>query len=124
MMSIGLTEELSQNTEGKGAVIYFFCQNTDYELNTVHAVIKGLILRLIEHRPILVKVLRKSWSIQKNDFVTNIDKWQTLWDIFLEMLDKCRPLDNVIFIVIDALDGCQTECFPDFLRTIIRTGLD
>ena len=47
MMSIGLVEQLSLSHEDSIAVTYFFCQNADYELNTIEAIIKGLILRLI-----------------------------------------------------------------------------
>lgn len=123
MMSIGLTEELARYQRRNSAVIYFFCQNADYELNTVTAVIKGLIFRLIEYQGTLTKVLRKNWDVRKNAFIIDTEDWQTLWDILLEMLDEVGHTRGRIFIVIDALDEVQPTSLPDFLRTIIRTGL-
>lgn len=47
MISIGLVEELEQYRIQKTVVIYFFYQNANSELNTVEAIIKGLIFRLL-----------------------------------------------------------------------------
>ena len=124
MMSIGLTEELSQDPDRKPVVVYFFCQNADQELNTVQAVIKGLIARLVAREPALVKVLRRRWSVQENNFTENLNRWEALWEVFLEMLDEYQHVDTTIFIVVDALDECQEEALASFLRTVVRTGLD
>lgn len=123
MMSIGLTEELSQDTETK-AVIYFFCQNADQELNTIQAVIKGLISRLITRQSTLIHALRRRWSTQENNFTEDLSRWQALWDIFLEMLDEYQHTGATVFIVVDALDECREEALASFLREVVRTGLD
>jgi Cdc6-like AAA superfamily ATPase len=53
MMSKGLIEKFlqqSQQFRETTAVTYFFCQNADYELNTMEAIIKGLILQLVKQQ--------------------------------------------------------------------------
>ena len=62
MMSIGLIEELSQRPKDMTAVTYFFCQNADYELNTMEAIIKGLILQLIRQQESVKQTLRDRWD--------------------------------------------------------------
>jgi hypothetical protein len=59
MMSIGLVERL-QDAQYQPIVAYFFCQNADYELNSIEAIIKGLILWLVDQQPNLKECLRQS----------------------------------------------------------------
>jgi Cdc6-like AAA superfamily ATPase len=65
MMSIGLIERLlqqSQRSKEKMVVTYFFCQNADYELNTMEAIIKGLILQLVKSQDSVKTSLRDQWD--------------------------------------------------------------
>jgi Ni2+-binding GTPase involved in maturation of urease and hydrogenase len=55
MMTIGLIEQLSQ--DDSSIVAYFFCQNADYELNSIEGIIKGLIQQLIRQRKELLELL-------------------------------------------------------------------
>jgi hypothetical protein len=58
-MSIGLIKWLSLS-QGKSTVVaYFFCQNVDYELMTLEAIIKGLILQLVNQQKELKESLRR-----------------------------------------------------------------
>lgn len=123
MMAIGLTEELSHHMVENTLVIFFFCQIADYELNTVEAVVKGLILQLVNQQENLIHVLRKRWNTEKGHFIEEVDSLQTSWDIFLEMLERCQTTYSKIYIVIDALDECQAQGKADILRMIIRTAL-
>ncbi|KAJ5152980.1 G-protein beta WD- 40 repeats containing protein [Penicillium canariense] len=75
MMSIGLVEELSRERDESAVVTYFFCQNADNELNTLESLIKGLILKL---------------DTENARFNEDITSWRNLWDILLEMLDRCN----------------------------------
>jgi hypothetical protein len=54
MMSISLIEQLitlsGRSNHGSSAVTYSFCQNADYQVNTVEVILKGLMLRLYEAR--------------------------------------------------------------------------
>jgi hypothetical protein len=50
MILIGLIEPQLVESKHTSVVTYFFCQNADYELNTIEAIIKGLILRLVNQQ--------------------------------------------------------------------------
>lgn len=47
MILIGLIEQIPHRQDGTTIITYFFCQNADYELNTIESIIKGLILQLV-----------------------------------------------------------------------------
>ncbi|KAJ5712499.1 G-protein beta WD- 40 repeats containing protein [Penicillium malachiteum] len=122
MMSIGLIEELSQEQDTSTVLTYFFCQNADNELNTLESIIKGLILRLVSQKSELNESLRRRWDTRNDRFSEDVSSWRALWSIFLEMLDRCDC--SRVFIVVDALDECQDSGMADFLKLIVRTGLD
>ncbi|KAB8242957.1 hypothetical protein BDV35DRAFT_13685 [Aspergillus flavus] len=122
MMSIGIIERLLLRQDGSTVVTYFFCQNADYELNSLEAIIKGLILQLANRQEALKKCLRDRWDSMKNCFTENVTSWRTLWNILLEMLDQCNC--QRVYIIVDALDECQDDGMADFLKLIVRNGLD
>ena len=73
MMSIGLIERLSLRQEESTVVTYFFCQNANDELNTIEAIIKGLILRLVDQQKGLSKSFamplgRCAWAFRRGTF--------------------------------------------------------
>jgi hypothetical protein len=59
MLSIGLIERLLLLHNASTVVTYFFCQNADYKLNTLKAIIKGLILQLVNQEKELTASLRR-----------------------------------------------------------------
>ena len=120
MMSIGLTERLSLSQDESTVVTYFFCQNANYELNTIEAIIKGLILRLVNQQKELNEPLQRRWDSANERFNEDITSWRTLWDIFLEILDCCKS--RRVYVIVDALDECQDEGMADFLKLIVRNG--
>jgi hypothetical protein len=72
MMSIGLIEHLSLLRDTSAVVTYFFCQNANYELNTVEAIIKGLILQLVNQQKELKESLRCRWDTVNERFVGDV----------------------------------------------------
>ncbi|KAJ5755383.1 G-protein beta WD- 40 repeats containing protein [Penicillium manginii] len=121
MMAIGLIEELSKQREN--TVAYFFCQNADRELNTLESIIKGLILGLVNQNTELKASLRRRWDTQRERFTEDCTSWRNLWDILFEMLASQCKLSSV-YLVVDALDECQDGGMAEFLRLIVRNGLD
>ncbi|KAF7524995.1 hypothetical protein PCG10_005346 [Penicillium crustosum] len=122
MMSIGLIEELARAQDETTVVIYFFCQNADYELNTLEAILKGLILQLVNQQTELGESLRRRWDTVTERFSEDLTSWQSLWNILFEMLARCKY--SRVYMVIDALDECQDDGMADFLKSIVRKGLD
>ncbi|KAK5092348.1 hypothetical protein LTR70_003965 [Exophiala xenobiotica] len=121
MMSIGLIEELAQKPKAANLVTYFFCQNADQTLNTVEAIIKGLILQLVKQQKYLQECLRRRWDAVNERFEEDLSLWRALWDVFLEMLDRCEC--PRVYIVVDALDECHKENMAGLLQSLVRTGL-
>jgi hypothetical protein len=119
MMTIGLIEQLSQ--DDSLIITYFFCQNADYELNSVKGIIKGLIHQLIRQRKDLLEILQRRWDAAHERFNVNTSSWRILWDIFLEMINHCKR--RRLYVVVDALDECQDEGMAEFLKILVRTGL-
>jgi NACHT domain len=122
MMSIGLIERISLPQDDSTVVTYSFCQNADYELNTVEAIIKGLILQLTNQQKELKKSLRRRWDTVNGRFMEDVTSWRTLWNILLEMLDHCKC--RRVYVIVDALDECEDEAVADLVKLIVRTGLN
>lgn len=121
MLSIGLIERIPRLQDGNTIITYFFCQNADYELNTIESIIKGLILRLVNQQEELTASLRSRWDITHKRFDEGLTSWRTLWHIFLEMLERCHC--QRIYVVVDALDECVNKSMADFFKLIVRTDL-
>jgi hypothetical protein len=125
MMSIGLIEQLEQllrPDEQPPVMAYFFCENTNYELNTIESIIKGLIMCLVKHQKQLCEPLRHQWDNDNRRYREDLTSWRALWSIFLEMLHRCNS--QRIYVVIDALDECQDNDMAAFLQLVVRTGLN
>ncbi|GFF65994.1 vegetative incompatibility protein HET-E-1 [Aspergillus lentulus] len=122
MLSIGLIERLARAQDESTVVIYSFCQNADYELNTLEAILKGLILQLANQQTELKESLRRRWDTIQESFSEDVTSWQSLWNILFEMLARCKY--SRVYMVVDALDECQNDDVVDFLKSIVRKGLD
>ncbi|KAJ6065290.1 G-protein beta WD- 40 repeats containing protein [Penicillium canescens] len=100
MMSIGLIDDISQVQH-------------DYTV--------GLILRLVNQQTELKESLRRRWDSKNDRFHEDVTSWRNLWNILLEMLDRCTA--SRIYIIVDGLDECQDGGMADFLKLIVRNGL-
>jgi hypothetical protein len=120
-MIIGITERLLSTSDNSVLVTFFFCRNDYAELYSIAAILKGLILRLLSKNRGLEDVLLNRWDRKTKQFTEDMNVWQTLWDVFLEMLDHCRP--RKVYVVIDALDECEDKDMADFLGRVVRRGL-
>ncbi|OBT44214.1 hypothetical protein VE00_05406 [Pseudogymnoascus sp. WSF 3629] len=70
-----------------------------------------------------LKPLKQSLRDTTNErFDEDVTSWRTLWDIFLEMLYRCKC--PRVYVIVDALDECQDDGMADLLKLIVRTGLD
>ncbi|KAJ5326150.1 uncharacterized protein N7506_009252 [Penicillium brevicompactum] len=127
MMTIFIIDQLSRlfddsSSKESPLVTYFFCQNTDDELSSIAAIIKGLILQLVHQEEAVARCLRNYWDINKRTFTHDMSSWRILWNLFWEMLDRCER--SQIYIIIDGLDECKDDDVDSFLRMVVRNGLD
>ncbi|CAG8007512.1 unnamed protein product [Penicillium salamii] len=122
MIVIGLVEALSRFCKDKSsAITYFFCQNSDSELNTLEGMMKGLILQLLHQQLALKECIRSRWNAEKNSFDEDLTSWRALWHILLKMIDRCDY--SKLYLVLDALDECHDGDMDDFLKALVRNGL-
>ncbi|ENI06404.1 hypothetical protein COCC4DRAFT_39559 [Bipolaris maydis ATCC 48331] len=122
MMTIRIIDQISLPQKPSTVVTYFFCRNDDYKLNTVEAIIKGLIRRLVTQQKALYEPLRRRWDTAHERFHKDLTSWRTLWDIFLEMLELCKS--RRVYVIVDGLDECQDNGMAEFLKLVVRTGLN
>jgi hypothetical protein len=122
MISIGLIEQLSFPPDEFVILSYFFCQATDSRLNSVEAIIKSLILQLVNQDKELGESVRTRWDPINNRFHLDLSSWRELWDILWEMLGICKR--KKIYLIIDGLDECQGKQVTDFLECLVQNGLD
>jgi hypothetical protein len=62
MMAIGITERLLSASDNSVLVTFFSCQNADSQLNTIAAILEGLILRLLYQNHGLEDILLNRWD--------------------------------------------------------------
>lgn len=105
MLLMGMIKELDDSSPRAG-LAYFFCQGTDEEMNSATAVLRGLIYRLILIKPSLITHLRKIYDCHKGVFQDR-NSFFSLSDTAGGILRD--PKLGRAFIVIDALDECETS---------------
>ncbi|KAK1242828.1 hypothetical protein MKX08_005640 [Trichoderma sp. CBMAI-0020] len=97
---------------------YFFCQTTDYRINTAQAVVGGLLRFFLERRRTLLEHVSETFK-DKLDQLIGPNAWEVLCDIF-EMVVQEPSLPGPICIV-DALDECEHDC-GSLLKLIVKTS--
>ena len=117
MMTIGITEQILSANDDSVVITFIFCQNANSQLNNIAAIFKGLILRLLSQNRGFEDVLLNRWDRKTKQFTEDMNVWQTLWDVFLEMLGHCRF--RRVYVVIDALDECEDKDMANFPGRIV-----
>jgi Cdc6-like AAA superfamily ATPase len=115
MMSIFLVNELKRKVESTSNTIfaYFFCDYKDKDRNTPTAILRSVIQQLLLQRSTLFEHIQSEFERQGSDLFLN---FHALWRILESILrDRCA---GEIFILIDALDECESSMRSDLLRSI------
>ncbi|KAI1457056.1 WD40 repeat-like protein [Annulohypoxylon moriforme] len=120
MLLITIINELEQLMEQKSSasavLSYFFCQATSSALNNAQAVLRGLIYRLCVQRPSLISHLREKYDTSGPNLFRDQNSFYALSKVMESLLqDESLP---EIYIVVDALDECETE-FPELLKFVV-----
>lgn len=62
MLAINLIEQLMRTESHNSTVAYFFCQDSDERLNSLEALVKGLIFRLVREHKELGECIKHHWT--------------------------------------------------------------
>ena len=106
MLLCGIINELNKSITETDLLSYFFCQATDSRINNATAVLRGLIFMLIGQQPSLVTYIQKKYDHAGKAIFEDVNSWVALSEIFIDILQD--PGLRNIYLVIDALDECQT----------------
>lgn len=118
MLLCGIIEDLEQNSQNAN-LGYFFCQATDYRINTASAVVGGLVKSLLKRHPTLLSRIREKYADGVQDQLDGANALVILCDIF-ETITNDSGLRDVI-CVVDALDECVKDC-KYLLDFIVKTS--
>nr|WNZ75734.1 hypothetical protein [Trichoderma harzianum] len=117
MLLCGIIEDLEKDSAVN--LSYFFCQATDYRINTAAAVVGGLIKTLLKSHPRILSHIREKYEDGPKGQLEGANALVILCEIF-EIMVKDLGLTDVI-CVVDALDECIKDC-RYLLNLIIRTS--
>ncbi|KAI8263505.1 Vegetative incompatibility protein HET-E-1 [Colletotrichum sp. SAR 10_77] len=103
MLLCGVINEL----EKAGAdPVYFFCQATDWRLNTATSVLRGLLYLLLEKKPSLIQLIREKYKQAGKQLFEDANSWTALSKIMYEIFAQQDQATEKLVLVIDALDEC------------------
>jgi hypothetical protein len=117
MLLCGLINELRESIGGTDLVAFFFCQATDARINSVTAVLRGLLYLLAQQQPLLLSHVQKRYKDAEKQLFEDTNSWVALTEILSDVL--ADPDLPETYLVIDALDECDDD-LPQLLDCIIR----
>ncbi|KAJ5889599.1 hypothetical protein N7504_010409 [Penicillium tannophilum] len=105
MLLCGIIDELTKSEAAN--VSFFFCQATDVRINSALAVLRGLIYLLVNKQPDLLSHVRRRYDQAGKQLFDDTNAWVSTSKILIDILEDPRLLST--FLVIDALDECNTD---------------
>ncbi|KAF2200073.1 heterokaryon incompatibility protein [Delitschia confertaspora ATCC 74209] len=117
MLLCGIVNDLQKSKTDMNLLAYFFCQATDWRVNSAVAVLRGLMYLLVTWQPSLVSYIRKKYDLAGKALFEDTNSWIALTEIFTDILQG-RNLKST-YLVIDALDECVTD-LPQLLKLIAK----
>ena len=121
MMVISLISELSERLKDQpesNVLAYFFCQNTDSDLNTAVSVLRGLVYHLVDQEKYLIRHVREHYDKAGRRMFEDQNALYALQKVLKNILMD-ESLGNVYFL-IDALDECDSTVH-ELLKWIFAT---
>ncbi|RDW57492.1 hypothetical protein BP6252_13752 [Coleophoma cylindrospora] len=121
MLMISLVRELQPLWSDSHALTFFFCQDSDTNLNTATAVLRGVLWTLIHEYPSLGHYLHADFKHSGKKLLESSNAFFTLRRIMSKLLqDNTLP---AIYILVDALDECDRGR-EDLLNFICENAAD
>jgi hypothetical protein len=110
MLLCGIIDELSKIATPDTNISFFFCQEANNRINNAAAVLRGLILMLVQQQPSLITHIRDCSFEGEN-------AWFALLRSFTNILED--PHLQRTYVIIDALDECITD-LGRLLRFLVK----
>ncbi|KAH6694059.1 NACHT domain-containing protein, partial [Plectosphaerella plurivora] len=103
MLLCGILDELEKDSTSRQA--YFFCQETNRNLNNATAVLRGLIFSLVCQQPKLISYVRKEYDPVGQKLFEGSNVWEAMSKILTAILSDTSLGSTVL--IVDALDECS-----------------
>ncbi|KAF7184605.1 hypothetical protein CNMCM7691_005848 [Aspergillus felis] len=110
MLLIGIIQDMLRTAQHTGLVSFFLCQNTDPKLNSVTAILRGLLYQLALQERALIRYIRSDYDSRGRLLFEDNNAFFALSRILSRMLN--HPNLPRVYFIIDALDECQTDLQP------------
>lgn len=106
MLSIFLTQHFEHMAIKNSNInlLQYFCDNKDEKRRNATAVIRSLILQLLQVKPELHKYILPSYKVQKQNLFSS-SSFDTLWRAFEGMVRD--PITGTAYCILDGLDECE-----------------
>jgi len=99
-------------------LFYFFDNSNRQTESTAFSCIQTIITQLIEQAPCLLPLIVKAYS-SLSEKPTFTWTWDTLWSVFLNMLQELSKLGcRSVKLIIDAIDECDGESQTVLLESL------
>ncbi|OKL58633.1 hypothetical protein UA08_06123 [Talaromyces atroroseus] len=121
-MAITLVEELSKTpsfASGQKLLAYFFCESSSGNRTTVTGVLRGILYHLVIQRPELLRFILPKYNDRKATLFSSFD---SLWGVLMDIVND--PATGTKYIIIDALDECDTESQKTLLKQFRQSFRD
>ena len=86
MLLCGIIDELRNPKDRAYLLSFFFCQATDSRINSVTAVLRGLIYLLVQEQPSLISYVREKYDYAGRDLFEDANAWVALSEMFTNIL--------------------------------------
>lgn len=105
MLLCSIIDELE--SDGSNCISYHFCEASSDILSSAVSVLRGLIWKLVEQEPLLVKYVRKKYDASGKALFSDGNAWNALKEIATAIFQD--PAVEGATIIIDALDECTSN---------------
>jgi ankyrin repeat protein len=116
MLSSFLVDEIERkaSTTPGMTFAYYFCDNKDAKRKTATAIIRGLLVQLLQQHPGLFKHIQPKYDRMGEDLFVDFDAlWLILKDLIIKDFGGME-----LYLLIDALDECEKTSRQAFLENL------
>lgn len=107
MLLCDIINKLEKSITDTEILSFFFCQIINTCINSVTAVLCGLIYLLINRQLLLILHVQKKYDSVKKQIFKNANAWVILSEIFTSILND--SILQSIYLIIDVLNKCITD---------------